>query len=332
MAENVSRKVIIDTDPGIDDALAILMAVASPEIQVEALTIAEGNCSVMQGAINALSILELVGANHIPVICGLEAWSPLAKHKLSGSSVHGEKGLGQAHLPTPYARHSHQTAAEALIEIIMKNPHEITIVAIAPLTNLAAAIRQEPRITELVKEVFVMGGAFKTYGNNENRTAECNIYNNPYAAKVVFDSGMPITLVPLDVTRKALLTEDDVKNLRSTYSNSPIVDFFNRATQSYFKIHPWHKEAKSCVLHDPLTLSLAIQPSIVHTERLPVDVEVSDEYTLGRTIGDFSEAPEKAPNLNVALGVDSSKFINLFVERLTMLAVVQLSAKCGLKS
>jgi purine nucleosidase len=308
------RRIIIDTDPGIDDALAILMAIASPEIRVEALTIAGGNCSVDKGVVNALSILELVGAEHIPVMCGLEVSS------YSGSNVHGERGLGYAKLPVPSTLPSSQPAVDGLVECILKNPHEITIVAIAPLTNLASAIKQEPLITELVQEIVVMGGAFKTYGNNENRTAECNIYNNPYAAKVVFDSGMPITLVPLDVTRKAFLREDDVKNLRHIFSESPVVEFFNSATQSYFKFHSWYQEAKSCVLHDPLALSLVIQANLVQIERLVVDVELSDPLTLGRTIGDFSKMNGKTPNLNVALDVEAARFIDLFLERLTLIA------------
>ncbi len=319
-SKGVPRRIIIDTDPGIDDALAILIAIASPELHIEALTITGGNCRVDQGVINALKILELVGAKDIPVMRGLNPPLLLPTARYSGSDVHGGRGLGHAELPPPSTLPSNQPAVDGLIEWILNNPHEISIIAMGPLTNLAMAIQQEPRITQLVQEVVVMGGAFKTDGNNRTRTAECNIYNDPHAAKIVFDSGMPITVVPLDVTRKALLTKKDVTELRVKFRDSPVVRFFNRATQSYFKFHPGRRDVKTCVLHDPLALSLTIQPNLVRTERSAVDVELSDPLTLGRTIADFSQMTRKPPNLSVALEVDAARFIDLFVDRLTQAA------------
>lgn len=332
-SKGIPRRIIIDADPGIDDSLAILMAIASPELRIEALTIAGGNCSVDQGVINALSILELVGAENIPVMRGLNPPHLLPTDSYSGSDVHGVKGLGHAGLPSPSTLPSSHSAVDGLIEWILNNPNEITIVAVAPLTNLAMAIQKEPRITQLVQEVVVMGGAFKTDGNNRTKTAECNIYNDPYAAKIVFNSGMPITLVPLDVTRQALLAEKDVTELRIRFGDSPVVNFFNRATQSYFKFRPSRRDVKTCVLHDPLALSLIIQPNLVRTERLAVDVELFDPLTLGRTITDFSQMTKKTPNLNVVIEIDVDRFMDLFIDRLTLSAAkVKTGSLSGIAS
>jgi len=153
------KRIIIDTDPGIDDSLAILLALASPEIQLEGLTVVHGNCSTEQGVTNALSVLELAGANHIPVAHGCDL--PLVQPSLLAPETHGNKGLGYAQLPGPQRRPIIQKGCDFLIEKIMSNPGEITLVAVGPLTNVALAIRQEPRIVGAVKEVFIMGGAMR---------------------------------------------------------------------------------------------------------------------------------------------------------------------------
>ncbi len=191
------RRVILDTDPGIDDALAILLALASPEIRLEGVTVAHGNCSVEQGAVNARAVLELAGAAHIPVYQGCDR--PLIQPSLLAPETHGNTGLGYASLPAPARPLAEGHAVDFLIETILASPGEITLVAVAPLTNVALALRREPRIAGLVREVIIMGGAIRHQGNT-TPLAEFNIYVDPHAAHIVFHADMPITLVPLDVT------------------------------------------------------------------------------------------------------------------------------------
>jgi len=193
----MSKRILIDTDPGIDDSLAILLALASPEVQIEGITTIHGNCSVDQATINALSILELANSHGITVAKGFPI--PLVQPSLLAAETHGDAGLGYAKLPEPRGRPKFQHASDFLIEKIMSNPGELTLVAIGPLTNVAFAIRKEPRIVEALKEVIVMGGTIR-YPGNASPLAEYNVFVDPHAAHMVYHSGMPITLVPLDVT------------------------------------------------------------------------------------------------------------------------------------
>src|SRR3990172_8670572 len=188
------KRIIIDTDPGIDDCCAILLALVSPEIQLEGLTVVHGNSSTEQGTLNALSILELAKASHIPVYKGSDL--PLVQPPLLAPETHGEQGIGYAKLSAPLGRPQVQKGSDYLIEKIMSSPGEITLVCIGPLTNIALAIRQEPQIVENIKEVFVMSGALRHEGNT-TPLAEFNAYVDPHSAHIVFHSGMPITLTPL---------------------------------------------------------------------------------------------------------------------------------------
>src|SRR5512133_2480568 len=214
------KKILFDTDPGIDDACAILLALASPEISLEGLSIVHGNCSVEQATTNALSVLELARAGHIPVAKGCEL--PLVQPSLLAPETHGSTGLGYAKLPEPRLRPTVQHGIDFLIEKIMSSPGEITVVAIGPLTNVALAIRQEPRIVQAIKELIIMGGALRHEGNT-TALGEFNTYVDPHAAHIVYQAGMPTTLVPLDVTYQCILTVEDVQRLRQV--DSPITKF-----------------------------------------------------------------------------------------------------------
>src|SRR5512134_970779 len=243
------KKILFDTDPGIDDACAILLALASPELSVEGLSVVHGNCSLEQATANALSVLELANANHIPVARGCEV--PLVQPSLLAPETHGDSGLGYAQLPEPRARPISQHAIDFLIEKILFSPGEITLLAIGPLTNIALAIRQEPRIIEAVKELIIMGGAMRHEGNT-TALAEFNTYADPHAAHIVYHSSIPITLVPLDVTYQCVLTSEDVKRIRTI--DAPITKFIEDATRFYMEFHDSYQGIQGCVINDPLDL------------------------------------------------------------------------------
>lgn len=310
-----AKRIIIDTDPGIDDALAILLALASPELEVEALTVTIGNCSTAQGVINALSVLELARAAHIPVAPGLDR--PLLQPLLTAPETHGNTGLGYAQLPPPSHSPANQHAVDLLIERIMAAPGEITVVAIAPLTNLALAIRREPALLQAIREVIIMGGALRHEGNT-TPLAEFNVYVDPHAAHIVYHSGLPITLVPLDVTYQCILTQADVDRLLALAS--PITRFIADATRFYMEFHDEYQGIEGCVINDPLALALTFAPELVETRPLYVTVDLHSELSLGKTMADFYGMWSKPPNMQVALNVQPRRFIELFLERIETLA------------
>jgi purine nucleosidase len=309
------ERILFDTDPGIDDACAILLALASPELSVEGLSVVHGNCSVEQAAVNALSILELANAGNIPVAkgCGL----PLVQPSLLAPETHGATGLGYAELPAPHAGPIGQHAVDFLIDRILAAPGEITLVAIGPLTNVALAIRQEPRIAQALREIIIMGGAIRHEGNS-TALAEFNTYVDPHAAHIVYHAGIPITLVPLDVTYQCILTPGDVKRLGET--GSPITKFIVDATRFYMEFHDEFQKIEGCVINDPLALALAFAPELCTYRELPVDVDISGGICMGKTVADFYNYGKKPANLRVALDVRARDFLELFIGRIERLA------------
>ena len=309
------KRIILDTDPGIDDSLAILLALASPEVTLEGVSLVHGNSSTTQGTVNALSVLELAKASHIPVYKGCEL--PLVQPSLLAPETHGEQGIGYAKLPAPQTKPQVQKGSDFLIEKIMSSPGEITLVAIGPLTNIAMAIRQEPRIVENVKEVFIMGGAIRHEGNT-TMLAEFNTYVDPHAAHIVFHSGMPITLTPLDVTYECIFLKDDLNRLLKI--NSPITKFVSDATRFYMEFHDEYQKIDGCVINDPLTMALTFMPEICDYQDLYVDVDLSGGVSMGNTFADFYKMTKKPANMKVALGVRPRVFMGLFLERMEKLA------------
>ncbi len=309
------KKIIVDTDPGIDDACAILLALASPELTIEGLSVVHGNCSLEQATVNALSILELAGATHIPIAVGCEL--PLVQPSLLAPETHGDTGLGYANLPEPGIKPTLQHGIDFLIEKILASPGEITLVAIGPLTNVALAIRQEPRIVEAVKELIIMGGAIR-YEGNTTALAEFNTYVDPHAAHIVYHAGIPTTLVPLDVTYQCILTLIDVQRMRQV--DSPITKFVEDATRFYMEFHDEFQSIQGCVINDPLALALTFAPDLCTYQEMPVDVDLSGGISMGKTIGDFYNYGKKPANMKVAVGVKARDFIDLFVERMERLS------------
>ncbi len=311
-------RIIIDTDPGVDDALTFLLALASPEIQLEALTTVHGNIGIEKTTRNALAVLEFSNASHIPVArgCSLPLVSPLPK---AAEAVHGSSGIGKAVLPEPKSKPVEQHAIDFLIERILAGPQDAsrTLFTIGPMTNLALAIRKEPRIVEALKGLVIMGGAIRS-GGNITPLAEFNIHADPHAAHIVFHSGIPITLIPLDVTYKCLLTTADVDRLNRI--DSPIACFVRDATAVYMDFYKKYEGFDGCALHDPLTLATIIAPELLTLEEHHVDVDISGGISMGKTFADFMKVSKKPANMKVALDVRGREFIELFLERMEALS------------
>ena len=307
-------RIIIDTDPGVDDALTFLLALASPEIRLEALTTTQGNVTLEKATRNAISVLALAHACHIPVASGSVV--PLVQPLRASAHVHGESGLGNSRLPEPQAKPLPQHAVDYLIQRVLAEPGQISIIPIGPLTNIAMAIRKEPCFTRAVKELVIMGGAVLEHGNITPQ-AEFNIYVDPHAAHIVFHSGIPITLIPLDVTHKCMLMQQHVDRLMQI--PSPISRFIRDIIEVYIKFSADIGHA-GCALHDPLTLATLIAPELLTMKEYFVDVDISGGVSMGKTFADILNGSKRPANMRVAMNVRGEDFIALFVQRMESLS------------
>lgn len=305
------QRIILDTDPGIDDALALFLALASPEIIIEAVTTVSGNVSVEQTTYNALSLLTLTGNTNIPVAYGSS--QPLVRERVDASHVHGKNGLGEVLLPEPTIAPVEQQAVDLIIESIMSNPSEITLVAIGPLTNIALAVRREPRIAQHVREVVIMGGALRVPGN-DTPSAEFNIFADPHAAHVVFHAGWPLRLVSLDVTQRVSLHRSSVTTLAE--HGGKVATVIKDMLNYYFDVFGPAYGYTTFQMHDPLCLAAVFQPDLITWEPAYVDVELAGTLTLGETVAYFKKSDALPPNMQVSAGVDSKRFIDMFMERI----------------
>jgi purine nucleosidase len=308
------KRIIIDTDPGVDDALAFLLALASPEIKLEALTTTQGNVTLEKATRNALSILELADAPHIPVASGSVV--PLVQPLQASAFVHGESGIGNAQLPTSRTKAIPKHAVDYLIERVLAEPNELSIFPIGPLTNIAMAIRKEPEFAKAVKELVIMGGAILEHGNI-TPLAEFNIHVDPHAAHIVFHSGIPITLIPLDVTHQCLLKQNHIERLMKI--NSPISRFIKDAVNVYLRAS-FELGYEGSSLHDPLTLATLIAPELLTLQEYYVDVDISGGVSMGKTFADILNLMKNPPNMKVAMRVKGEDFVELFLQRMETLS------------
>jgi purine nucleosidase len=303
-------RIIIDTDPGVDDAFTFLLALSSPKIKLEALTTTQGNVTLDKATRNALSVLELAGASHIPVAQG--SLLPLIQPLRASALVHGESGIGNSKLPEPKNQPVHQHAVDFLIGKALTSPGEISIFPIGPLTNIAMAIRKEPRFAQSVKELVIMGGAIQE-GGNMSPLAEFNIYVDPHAAHIVFHSGIPITLIPLDVTHKCILKQKHIDRLLKI--KSPISKFIADAMQDYMEFS-LSRGQEGCALHDPLTLATILAPELLTLKEYYVDVDISGGVSMGNTFADFFNISKKPVNMKVAMDVRGDDFVEFFLQQM----------------
>lgn len=309
------KRIVIDTDPGVDDSLAIFFALAHPDLQVEAITCVAGNVALDHTLENALRLLELA-EREVPVAAG--AARPLTRPLRDAAYAHGNNGLNGLVLPKGRLQPIKQGAVDLIIELSMRYPGEISLVAVGPLTNVALALLQDPELATRLKEIVLMGGACFTHGNI-TAAAEFNIWCDPEAAKVVYESGARITQVGLDVTHHALLTRSDVAELLSR-KRGPVTEFIAQVLEpSFERTDAWG--GSGLAMHDPLAMAILVEPGLVETQHLRVDVDVQSPLTLGITLADtrpwrHGRADQLPPNVHVCTGVDGKRFARLFIDTL----------------
>ena len=310
------KKIIIDTDPGVDDSMAILFAFSSPEVEVVGLTTIYGNVYTDLATQNALRLVEFAGYSNIPVAHGADL--PLVVPlDYVADFVHGSDGLGNTNSPSPKGQPFDKSAAQFIVEMIMNHPGEITLVPVGPLTNIALALALEPRIVDNVAEMVVMGGAAKVNGN-VNPAAEANIIHDPHAADVVFTAGWPVTMVGLDVTMKTVMTDDYLTSLQG----SKFGDFIYRISRFYHDFHHQTYQMSGIHTHDPSAIAYVIDPTLFTTEAAPIRVATVG-IALGQTLMD-RRRQWSSPNpwrdispTNVCVDVDSERLLALYKERIT---------------
>jgi purine nucleosidase len=309
------RKIIIDTDPGQDDAVAILLALASPEIDVLGITAVAGNVPLPLTEKNARIVCELAGRPDVRVFAGCDA--PLARPLVTAEHVHGKTGLDGPQMADPTMPLQDQHAVDFIIQTLREEPSgTVTLVPVGPLTNIATAFQRAPDIIARVREIVLMGGAYFAVGNI-TPAAEFNIYVDPEAAKIVFAAGVPLVVMPLDVTHKALTTRARIAAFRAMGTRvgdmvAAWTDFFERFDMAKYG-------SEGAPLHDPCTIAYLIDPSLFSGRLINVEIETGSELTLGMTVADWWGVTDRPKNALFIGDIDAEGFYALLAERLARL-------------
>jgi len=318
-------RVIIDTDPGVDDAMAILLALNSPELKVEALTVVPGNVDSRQGLENALKLVSL--ANRCDLTVARGAQHPLNQKLITAEFWHGKGGLAGVELPPSKCKADPRFGPDLIIELVHKYPHEITLIPVGPLTNIALAVSKDPSIVSLTKDIVIMGGSIT--GGNVNGAAEANIYGDPEAAAIVFNAGWMVTMVGSDVGERTIITRRNLADLQSLHG--PESDFIAQLADFY--ITRSEKSGYSgAAMYDPLAVATVIDSRLVTLKDMHVDVETKGEFTRGETVAnrmgsnennilhadhyEIEGAIDLKPNARVCLASDADRFLKLFTSRI----------------
>ncbi len=316
VAPMAPRKIIIDTDPGQDDAVAILLALAAPEdLDVLGITAVAGNVPLALTQKNVRIICELAGRTDIPVYAGADA--PLRHKLVTAEHVHGKTGLDGPRLPDPQMPLADGHAVDFIIETLTAQPAgTVTLVPLGPLTNIATAFEKAPHITGKVAEIVLMGGAYFEVGNI-TPTAEFNIYVDPEAAEIVFKSGVPLTVMPLDVTHKALTTRPRVEAFRNLGNQSGRMvaewtDFFERFDKEKYG-------SAGAPLHDPCTIAYLLDPDLFKGRHINVEIETQSQLTRGMTVADWWRVTDRPANATFMGDVDADGFFRLLTQRIARL-------------
>ena len=309
------RKIIIDTDPGQDDAVAILLALASAELDVVGITAVAGNVPLALTEKNARKICELAGRPGTKVFAG--AVRPIMRPLVTAEHVHGRTGLDGPDLPEPTMPLQPQHGVDFIIETLLREPAgTVTLCPLGPLTNVALAMIREPAIVPRIAEIVLMGGGYFEQGN-VTPSAEFNIYVDPHAADIVFRSGAPIVMMPLDVTHKALTTHARVEAFRAMgtrvgEATAQLLDFFERFDEQKYG-------TDGGPLHDPCVIAWLIRPDLFSGRQCNVTIETVSELTMGATVVDWWGTTDLPKNAMVMNGIDAQGFFDLMTERLALL-------------
>ncbi len=307
-----AQPIIIDTDPGQDDAVAIMLALASPQLEVLGITAVAGNVPLSLTEVNARKVCELAGRPDVKVHSG--ASRPLIRDLVTAEHVHGKTGLDGPELPEPQMKLQEQHAVDFIVETLMeREPGTVTLCPLGPLTNIALALIREPKIASRIKQIVLMGGGFFE-GGNITPTAEFNIYVDPHAADVVLRSGVPIVMMPLDVTHKALTTRkrvDAIRNLgtRVGEATAEMLVFYERFDEEKYG-------SDGGPLHDPCVIAWLLKPELFAGRTCNVMVETASELTLGMTVADWWGVTDRPANATFMRDIDHEGFFQLLTERL----------------
>lgn len=300
--KNEKMKIIIDTDPGVDDALAILMILAAPNIEVLAITTVAGNSTIENVSKNAKYLLEIAGRADIPIFVGESC--PLEK-KLITANVHGETGLGDIDLTKTREVTSEICAAEKIAELVENNPNEITILALGPLTNIAKVLLANKKLEKKIKQLVIMGGAINVAGN-KSRVAEFNFFVDPEAAKIVFESSVPKVLVPLDLCNQVIMQESEIGQL----GDGKISNILQKMLRPYIRNIAKFDGIKGAVMYDPLAAYYLIDQLSFRMKKTNIVIETKGEYTAGMSVADKRSMPENLANTEVTVAVNQQKFFD----------------------
>jgi len=305
----MSTPILIDCDPGHDDAIAILLALASPEVEVRGITTVAGNQTLEKTTRNALKILELAGRTDVPVAAGADR--PLARELRTAPNVHGESGLDGPDLPEPATKPVDAHAADLLAELIEPG---VVLVPTGPLTNVALLLERHPDVRGRLDRIVWMGGAIAE--GNVTPAAEFNAFVDPEAAAAVLGSGVEVTMIGLDITHKALFTREHADRLRGTGRAGQVVaelsDFFQRFHESRYGFH-------GSPIHDALAVAEVIDPTLVTTVHCNVEIETASQYCDGRSVVDRWLVTDRPRNCRAGIDVDAARFLELLVERISSL-------------
>jgi inosine-uridine nucleoside N-ribohydrolase len=306
------RRVIIDTDPGIDDAQAILFALFCRQFQIDAVTTVFGNVPVGHAALNALRLIELTDRTDVPVYVG--AAEPLFRRRLRfAPMVHGEDGFGDVGWPLPARQPAPGYASVELVTRVLAAPGEIALLTLGPLTNIALAMRLEPRFAGAVKEIIAMGGTVLGPGN-VSAVSSANILNDPEAAKIVFHAGVPLTMVGLDATRRVRITPERRDRMRT--AGTEIAEFIYRITGFYASAY-LNEGIVGFPVHDLLVMAYALRPDLFETKRLAVDIETQSSLTVGMTVADFRPFTDRPANVTVCMQADADGILDWYERVMT---------------
>jgi inosine-uridine nucleoside N-ribohydrolase len=307
----VTRKIILDVDTGTDDAVALMVAALSPDIELVGVTTVNGNTQVEHCTENTLRVFDWIGSTKIPVHQGMTR--PIARTQMEqrnpAKRIHGDL----LDLPPATSRAGSGHAIDWLIGTLLGSNGDITLVPVGPLTNIAMAIQKEPRILEAIPEIVIMGGGHD-HGNS-TASAEFNIWMDPEAARIVVNCGRPIRMVPLDATHRALVSKDDCVRLRAlgTPAGEAAARFVEKRIEGYDATQPMHR-AGAAPVHDALAVCAVIDPSVITTHFIPVDVETDAELSVGRTVCDFRFRSGKPANVHFAMDADEPRFVRMLME------------------